>query len=164
MTASHISFQPGSFTAPVVDYEPPPLGAAARVSAALHRSPRRPLRSVHRVAREPSPPHAAAVFADAALRRVLEVIDRRRPISQLKALMTPALMDMVVAMARSPHAAAATLRRVRLRMVDTADTADTEVQAAEVFGTYSRAQRARAIAARIELCDDRWRIVALHIG
>jgi Family of unknown function (DUF6459) len=161
MTASHVSFQPGSFTAPVVDYEPPPLGLAATVSAALHRSPRRPPPSVRRMVREPSPPRAAAMFADAALRRVLEVIDRRRPISQLRALMTPALTDMVVAMARSPHPAAATLRRVRLRVVDPEDT---EVQAAEVFGTYSRAQRVRAIAARIELSDDRWRIVALHIG
>jgi Family of unknown function (DUF6459) len=161
MTASHVSFQPGSFTAPVVDYEPPPLGAGATVSAALHRSPRRPPPSFHRVVREPSPPRAAAVFADASLRRVLEVIDRRRPISQLRALIAPALMDTVVAMARSPHPAVATLRRVRLRVVDPVDT---EVEAAEVFGTYSRAQRVRAIAARIERSAERWRIVALHIG
>jgi hypothetical protein len=159
MTASHVAFQPGSFTAPVVDYEPAPLGVAATVSAALHRSPRRPPPSVRRVVREPSPPRAAAMFADAALRRVLEVIDRRRPIGQLRALMTPALTETVLALARSPHPAAATLRRVRLRMVDTVD-----VPAAEVFGSYSRANRLRAIAARIELTDQRWRIVALHIG
>jgi Family of unknown function (DUF6459) len=161
MTASQISFQSGSFTAPVVDYEPPPSGLAATVSAALHRTPRRPPPSVNRVVREPSAPRAAAVFADAALRRVLEVVDRRRPIGQLRALMTPQLMHMVVAMARSPHPAAATLRRVRLRMVDTEDP---DVQAAEVFGTYCRAQRVRAIAARIEGSDDRWRIVAIQIG
>ncbi|HEY5843911.1 MAG TPA: hypothetical protein VIU87_21045, partial [Mycobacterium sp.] len=33
---------------------------------------------------ETTPPRAAAVFADAALPRVLEVIDRRRPITQLR--------------------------------------------------------------------------------
>ena len=102
------------------------------------------------------PPHAAVVFADAALRRVLEVIDRRRPVAQLRPLVAPVLIDTVVALARAPHTATATLRRVRLRMVDD--------EAAEVFGSYTRGTRVRAIAARIERHHDRWRIVALQIG
>jgi len=96
------------------------------------------------------------VFADAALRRVLEVVDRRRPIAQLRPLVTPALVETVTALTRTPHMAAATLRRVRLRMVDD--------EAAEVFGSYTRGPRVLAIAARIELHRDRWRIVAVQFG
>ncbi len=96
------------------------------------------------------------VFADAALRRVLEVTDRRRPVAQLRPLVAPALIDVVVAMTRTTHTATATLRKVRLRMIDD--------ETAEVFGSFTRGQRVRAIAARVERHRDRWRIVALQIG
>ena len=95
------------------------------------------------------------LFADAALRRVLEVVDRRRPIAQLRPLVTPALIDTVTALTRAPHTAAATLRRVRVRMVD--------CESAEVFGTYTRGPRTLAVAARIELHRDRWRIAAFQL-
>jgi hypothetical protein len=117
------------------------------------------LRPVPRPPETPLPP-AAAVFAEAALRRVLEVIDRRRPVGQLRPLLTPPLIDTVGTLSRSRSAAAATLRRVRLR------SAGTESRAAEVFATYTRGDRVRAIAARIELTPalDRWQVVALQIG
>jgi hypothetical protein len=163
MTASRIPPEPASFTTPIIDCEPPPVGITAcppPSPAALHRRTPRPLRSVPRpVPREPLPPRAAVVFADAALRRVLEAADRRRPIAQLRPLVAPALIDTVIALTRVPHTAAATLRRVRLRMVD----GDVETQA-EVFGSYTRGPRILAIAARIELHRDRWRIVALQLG
>jgi hypothetical protein len=91
---------------------------------------------------------------------VLEVIDRRRPVAQLRPLLSPALVDTVVALTRISHTAGATLRRVRLR------TTDDDHTAAEVFATYTRGERVRAIAGRIELTDDanRWRLVALQIG
>jgi hypothetical protein len=111
------------------------------------------------VPREPLPPRSALVFADAALRRVLEVADRRRPIAQLRPLVAPALIDTVIGLTRAPQTAVATLRRVRLRMVD----GDEENQA-EVFGSYTRGPRSLAIAARIELRRGRWRIVALQLG
>jgi hypothetical protein len=99
------------------------------------------------------------VFADAALRRVLEVIDRRRPVAQLRPLVAPALLDTVVMLTRSRHTAAARLRRVRLR------AAGGGVAAAEVFATYTRGERVRAIAARVELVGpDRWQLVALQVG
>ncbi|MGV0850893.1 Rv3235 family protein [Mycolicibacterium phlei] len=105
------------------------------------------------------------MFADAALRRVLEVIDRRRPIAQLRPLIAPALTDGVLDLSRVPQSAAARLRRIRLRMVDgTLDGESATTPAAEVFGTYTRGPRVRAIAARIALEGDRWRIVALQIG
>jgi len=159
MTASRIPPEPASLTSPIIDCEPPPVGVTAcppPSPAALHRRTPRPLRSLPRPApHNPLPPRAALVFADAALRRVLEVADRRRPIAQLRPLVTPALIDTVIALTRAPHTAAATLRRVRLRMVD--------CDAAEVFGTYTRGPRLLAIAARIELHRDRWRIVALQL-
>ena len=143
MTASQIPFEPGAFTAPVVDYEPPPFDVAvgpappfdvaggpapsfdvaggpapgrAPTPAVLHRSPRRPMRPVDPAASDVAPPPAAAAFADAALRRVLEVVDRRRPIAQLRPLLTPPLLDMVFTLTRTAGPGkAAVLRRVRLR-------------------------------------------------
>jgi len=160
MTASRIPSEPVSITTPIIDCEPPPVGLTAcppPSPAALHRRSTRSHRPLPRpVPREQLPPRAAMVFADAALRRVLEVVDRRRPIAQLRPLVTPALVDTVTALTRTPHMAAATLRRVRLRMVDG--------EAAEVFGSYTRGPRVLAIAARIELHRDRWRIVAVQFG
>lgn len=159
MTASRIPHQSPSFTTPIIDCEPPPVGITAcppPSPAALHRRTPRPLRP-RPAPRNPLPPHAATLFADAALRRVLEVTDRRRSIAQLRPLVTPGLIDTVTSLMRVPQTATATLRRVRVRMVDDGD-------AAEVFATYTRARRVRAIAGRIERVDDRWRIVALQIG
>jgi hypothetical protein len=161
MTASRVPPEPTSLTSPIVDYEPAPIGVTAcppPSPAALHRRTPRPLRSIaaHPVVREPRPLHEAVVFADAALRRVLEVVDRRRSVAQLRPLVAPALIDSVIALARRPHTAAATLRRVRLRMVND--------EAAEVFAIYTRGERLRAIAARVDRIDGRWRIVGLQIG
>src|ERR1700712_2914145 len=113
VTAARIPPRRISFTSPVVDYEPPPVGALpvgpclslrrAR-SAALHRHAPRPLRPVpaaRPLPGEPAPPRAAAVFADTALRRILEVSDRRRPVAQLRRLVAPALFDAMVALTRT---------------------------------------------------------------
>ena len=187
LTASPIPFEPGAFTAPVVDYEPPPFGPSAcppspypsggrcpQSPAALHRPQRRPLRAVGRATPEVSPPRAAsevapppaaAIFADTALRRVLEVIDRRRPIAQLRPVLTPPLLDMVFALTRRAEPdKAAVMRRVRLRTAAVDGQDRNEPQAAEVFATYTRGRRVRAIAARIEIKEGRWRVVALQIG
>jgi hypothetical protein len=148
-------------TAPIIDYEPPPQRVTQcppPTPAALRRRHPRPLRP-HRVV-EPAPSREAAVFADAALRRVLEVIDRRRPIGQLRAMLAPPLVDSVTALARRPHTAAANLCRVRLRCVEDG------AQSAEVFATYTRGGRVHAIAAKIARIDGthRWRVEALQIG
>jgi hypothetical protein len=105
----------------------------------------------------------AARFADAALRRVLEVIDRRRSISQLNGLLAAGLVDSVRSANRAAGAdgGVAVLRRVRLQAVGSPDG----FAAAEVFGSYSRARRMHAIACRIErMRSGRWQVVALHIG
>jgi hypothetical protein len=102
----------------------------------------------------------AAIFADAALRRVLEVIDRRRPLAQLRPLLAPSLVDSVGSVGRAPNGrGAAVLRRMRLQPVGHPATA------AEIFGCYSRGDRIHAIACRVEQsADTRWLVVALHIG
>jgi hypothetical protein len=112
----------------------------------------------------------AATFADAALRRVLEVIDRRRPAAQLRGLLAPSLVDSVVAVGRSTaghapgHEGAAVLRRMRLQPAGHPEPDS----AAEVFGSYSRGHRVHAIACRVErapaAAGARWMVVALHIG
>lgn len=110
------------------------------------------------------PMRQAAIFTDAALRRVLEVIDRRRPVAQLRALLAPALVDSVLSVSRALTASqgTATLRRTRLQPAG-CDVPDT---AAEVFGTYSRGDRIHAIACRVErpAAGGGWQMVALHIG
>jgi Family of unknown function (DUF6459) len=162
MTTSEVPAERASLTSPVIDYEPAPVPVGGWCPppspAALHRPSPRPLRAAPRLPEHP-PPAAAAAFADAALRRVLEVVDRRRPVAQLKPLLAPTLFDVVVALTRARHTGPATLRRVRLRTVASRPTA------AEVFATYTRGERVRAIAARVELVGDaRWQIVALQIG
>ena len=195
MTASQIPFEPGAFTAPVVDYEPPPYdvmagppapqlnvagspappltvagspapaACPAPTPASLHRSSRRGSRPVERLPVQTAPPPEAAAFADAVLRRVLEVIDRRRPIAQLRPMLTPPLLDMVFTLTRAAGPAnAAVLRRVRLRTAALDDDEPHQPTAAEVFATYTRGQRVRAVAGRIEVAQGRWRLVALQIG
>ncbi|ETB51253.1 hypothetical protein O974_02390 [Mycobacterium avium 11-0986] len=101
------------------------------------------------------------------MRRVLEVIDRRRPAAQLNPLLAPSLVDSVVAVGRSltgPAPGAAVLRRMRLQPAGHGDPQT----AAEVFGCYSRGNRMHAIACRVEQVPGaggtRWMVVALHIG
>jgi hypothetical protein len=137
----------------------------APTSAALHRSPRRALRPVERAASDVAPPPAAAAFADAALRRVLEVIDRRRPIAQLRQMLTPPLLDTVFTLTRTAgRDKAAVLRRVRLRTAAVDGQDPRQPMAAEVFATYTRGERVRAIAGRVEIKEGRWCLVALQIG
>jgi hypothetical protein len=110
-----------------------------------------------------TPMRQAASFADAALRRVLEVLDRRRPVAQLHGLLAAGLVDSVLCANRltAGHDGAAVLRRLRLQAVGPAN----RVTAVEVFGSYSRGRRIHAIACRIErVAGGRWQVVALHIG
>lgn len=162
MTASVSSWAPAVPTAgttrPIPDYEPPPLNSPASVVG------KRRLRVVPTPAASPEviPPREALLFADATLRRVLEVADRRRPMSQLRSLVAPALLDALALQARDGHAGgSAVLRRVRLR---TARHTAGQVTAAELFATFTRGRRVRAAAGRIENFDGRWQLVALQLG
>lgn len=151
-----------SCVVPVIDYEPPVLrGAPERVH--LQRPRGGP---VPRPAPQPTaatPIRAAAGFADAALRRVLEVTDRRRSVAQLRPLLAAGLVDSLLpAVARHEGRGAAQLRRLRVQPVGT------DGSAAEVAALYSRDERIHAIACRVEQVATptgvRWQVVALHIG
>ncbi len=150
---------------PVVDYEPP-LQRHRPAAAAV--SPPRP-RPVAPPRPRPAPPpadtaavRAAGAFADAALRRVLEVIDRRRPLAQLRPLLAGGLVDSLMSVPRRPGGEAARLRRLRVQPIGTAGLA------AEVAASYTRGSRLHAIACRVEQLatptGNRWQVVALHIG
>ncbi|MUL67615.1 hypothetical protein BOO86_24300 [Mycobacterium sp. CBMA 234] len=148
-------------TAPIVDYEPPPiaLGTVVRTTGRLHVVPES---ATAEPQLDASPPTAARAFADTTLRRVLEVSDRRRPFMQLRPLVTATLFDAMSAWPRRPRAdGAAVLRRVRLR---TAREYDGQATAVEVFATFSRGPRLHAAAGRIEIVGGRWQFVALQLG
>lgn len=154
-------------TSPIIDYEPVPQPLTSSQcptpsGAALHRSSPRPLHTRRRPTHEMPPPRSAVVFAETALRQVIEVIDRRRPIAQLRPLMTPFLIDCVIARACAPRTGSATLVRVRARSVEPDPSG--EVTAAEVFASFTRSNRVHAVAGRIERYRDSWRLVALQIG
>lgn len=185
MNTSPVATGSGAFAVtPVVDYEPPTQDVGRSVPA-CGQSSHAPIR--RRSMRVPRRPYAgqpgrqpadepgtimsaqvrqAAIFADAALRRVLEVIDRRRPAAQLRPVLAPSLVDSVVSVGRAAAecGGVAVLRRIRLQPAGNR-TPDT---AAEVFGCYSRGNRIHAIAARVEQVPAgggrRWLVVALHIG
>ena len=149
---------------PVVDYEPPAFGGPPELPAAAARR----VRAAPRPQPPPTPEdngraRAAAAFADAALRRVLEVIDRRRPLAQLRPLLAAGLVDSLLsAYSGWEPQQAAQLRRVRAQVTRADGTA------AEAAACYTRGQRAYAIACRIEVVmtptGPRWLVVALHLG
>lgn len=155
--------RPHMLTSPVIDCEPPPSGSVHHPpSAAPRRRTPRQL-SPPAIAGEVPAPTAAAVFADTALRRVLEVVDRRRPAGQLRGVLAPSLIDTAQALSRTPQAGGtAVLRRIRLRSIII--EAEQPITAAEVFATYTRGSRVRAIAARVEIVSGRWQMVALQLG
>ncbi len=151
-------------TAPIVDYEPPPdaTGTTVRAINRLHVVSDPVTESAVAYQLEAAPPTAALVFADTALRRVLEVSDRRRPTAQLRPLVTATLFDAMSSWPRHPrNEGAAVLRRVRLR---TAREQDGLATAVEVFATFSRGPRLHAAAGRIEILGGRWQFVALQLG
>jgi hypothetical protein len=150
-----------SNVSPVGDYEPPVFGGPPVLPPVTdHRTPRLARRTA-----PPRPPAAesarvrdAAVFADAALRRVLEVMDRRRPRAQLRGVLAAGLVDSLPAGAAGSPAGGgpARLRRVHAQPV--------AAGAAEVAASYTRGPRVHAIACRIQRTGARWQLVALHLG
>lgn len=154
-----------SCVVPVIDYEPrsdaePPIDPVSLAERAQRVT-------LHPAASETVPAanaqRAAAAFADAALRRVLEVIDRRRPLNQLRPLLAAGLLDsLLLSGGRRDNCNAAQLRRVRVQLDATCGTS------AEVAASYTRGDRIHAIACRIEqvrtATGSRWELVALHLG
>ncbi|MFD6896170.1 Rv3235 family protein [Rhodococcus sp. NPDC060086] len=102
-------------------------------------------------------------FADLAVRLVLEVVDGRRPDTQLSTVLTPALATTFSAArhARS-EADSAVVLRARLQTRD--------ARTAELFGSYARGHRVFAMAGRVVRAPARghnrhgWVITTLWLG
>lgn len=156
--------RPSPAVARVIDYEPPAFGGPPVLPPGTPQRRRACRGDADRscVAVGPTPDStAAAVFADAALRRVLEVIDRRRPLAQLRPLLATGLVDSLLTGPARPGGAA------RLRRVIAQPTRP-DGTAAEVAANYTRGDRVHAIACRIEQVSTptgpRWQVVALLMG
>ena len=168
-----------TFLSRVPNYEPPAgeaLGAAGpAVLSGTRRAPGRgrhssPARSSAHSGTSPrsSPdvtrPRAAADaqrFTEHAFRLVLEVLDRRRNVRQLRPVVVPSLLDVArtLALAESPsrRLGVATLLRVHLRVLDD--------NTLEAFGTYGRGPRVFVIAARVERKSDTgWIVTSMVVG
>lgn len=150
---------------PVTDYEPPALGGPPVLPAAPPAPAARPVPPAcpaRPAGEDDGRTRAAALFADAALRRVLEVIDRRRPPAQLRALVAGGLADSLMSVAgRTAAPRAARLRRVSAQPIG-------DGTGAEVAASFTRGERVHAIACRVEqvatAAGPRWQLVALHLG
>lgn len=147
---------------------PSPAGACAsrpdrKTLRRNHSAPagvRRAQRAGHCAPRT-SEPAGARAFATTSVRILLEVLDRRRPVGQLNALCTPALVCAIGALVAGDHAPGRTLGsavpgNVRLFQV--------EERAAEVVATYQRGPRRLVLAGRIERGSTTpWKVTALRI-
>jgi hypothetical protein len=152
---------------PIVDYDPPAFGGPPELPPVTRQCRRAPRPSAARPDRrtkdDAGTAHAAATFADAALRRILEVIDRRRPLVQLRPLLAAGLVEsLLTGQPAGRHSGEpARLRRVRAQPVGP------DGHAAEVSAHYSRGARVHAIACRIEqvrtATGPRWQVVALQL-
>ncbi|MFT3661383.1 MAG: Rv3235 family protein [Gordonia sp. (in: high G+C Gram-positive bacteria)] len=105
---------------------------------------------------------AARGFAVAALARMLEVLDGRRPRAQLAGIVAGPVLDQVATLLQHGYAAeaqeCARLHRVHVQL--------RSVQSAEYFGSLERAGRVRAFAGRMQRrparpsvqrgCAERW--------
>jgi len=150
---------------PVAAYEPPAVSGPRPLPPARDPvradAPRLPVTAP--VTAPPSGPdpraHAAAMFADAALRRVLEVIDRRRPLAQLRPLLSSGLVDSLLPLMTVRPAGTARLRRVIAQPIG---------EGAEIAANYTRGDRLHAIACRVAHMPGTggtgWQVVALHLG
>ncbi|WP_280264900.1 Rv3235 family protein [Nocardia wallacei] len=101
----------------------------------------------------------ATRFAERSLRLVLEVLDGRRPVGQLRPVAEPTVVAAVETLTRTGAAdrrlGSAQLASVRATMVAPGT--------AEVFGGYDRGNRRFAVAARIVARRGDWRLSALRL-
>ncbi|UGT53869.1 Rv3235 family protein [Nocardia asteroides] len=99
-------------------------------------------------------------FAEQSVRLLLEVVDRRRQVDQLRAVTEPRVLESVRTMlvqdlAPGRGLGTATVKHVRLTACEAAG--------AELFASYQRGARTFALAGRIESARERWRLVALRM-
>ncbi|WP_101464127.1 Rv3235 family protein [Nocardia fluminea] len=99
-------------------------------------------------------------FTEQVLRLLLEVVDRRRSSTHLRAYTDARALAAVNTMLAQDSAPGRTLGSATLTRVKLTPTQD---GAAEVFASYQRGPRTLAIAGRIESTKDSWRLVAVRM-
>lgn len=107
-------------------------------------------------------PRTAQAFTEWTVRVILEVLDRRRPINQLTALVSPDVLARIHTLASAnlvPGRALGPASPVRV------DVAMDDGCDAEIFARYRRGDRYFALAGRITHSRRHgWRLTALRIG
>lgn len=125
-----------------------------------HSAPAGVRRAGH-CAHRTSEPAGARAFATTSVRILLEVLDRRRPVAQLTALCTPALVCAIGALVAGDHAPGRTLGSA---VPGTVRLFQVEERAAEVVATYQRGPRRLVLAGRIERGSSTpWKVTALRV-
>lgn len=149
MDTSHVVVSP----APQFEHPGRWAGRCECADAQARTRPEPPVRALHVVPEPPPAPDAAAIaareFAIAAMTVVLEVMDRRRPVSAMAPFVADPVADHVISRGRARHdfrtgsgnRAGLRLRRVHIQITDSG--------AAEFFGSYTCAERVRAFAGRM---------------
>jgi hypothetical protein len=125
------------------EYEPD-LRLAPPPAAALRGDPAPPLTTPAALLAEPDANGPGHREIARLLLAVLEVIDRRRPLSQLRHLLGPDALAAVGAAANDP-AGHRGYRLARLRLARPSE------HAVEIFGTITRGVRVRALAGRMDV-------------
>ncbi|MBC7304666.1 MAG: hypothetical protein H5T78_27435 [Nocardia sp.] len=155
--------------APAVQRSAPSNTVAAQRESVRRRPNSGTPASIRRVVRASCPQGAPAAvdpsakakrFAEQVFRLLLEVVDRRRSPSHLRAFTDAralAAINTMLAQDLIPGRSlgTATLNSVKLTLAHDG--------AAEVFASYQRGPRTLAIAGRIESAKDSWRLVAVRL-
>ncbi|MEV6555353.1 Rv3235 family protein [Nocardia sp. NPDC051756] len=102
---------------------------------------------------------AASRFAESSLRLVLEALDGRRPVVQLRRLVAPSVLAAIETLARSAppgHGLGpALLTKLGVEL--------TGPNTAEVYGSYQRGNRVFALAACVVLHRTGWQLSAFRV-
>ncbi|WP_375154464.1 Rv3235 family protein [Nocardia cyriacigeorgica] len=136
-------------------------GSPAVTGCGNHRATRHPRQPVHLTPSASRTPAAAQTFAEQAVRAVLEILDRRRPITQLRAFTSPDVDARIRTLATGdlpgrPLGLAVPVR-VKIAMADG--------PAVEVCARYRRGPRNFALAAQITHTRRYgWRLTAIRVA
>ncbi|MFI1460822.1 Rv3235 family protein [Nocardia carnea] len=157
-----VSAAPASTCAPAET----PAGCRPRIdrkSLRANRSAPAGIRRAHRAghtADARTEPSEARAFAGRAIRILLEVLDRRRPVAQLNTLCAPALVHTVGVLVAGDHAPSRTLGTAALTKFRLFPAGD---HAFELIAMYQRGPRRLALAGRVDHTATGWKLTALRL-
>lgn len=164
------SESPGAVSAPPASTCAPaetPAGCRPRIdrkSLRANRSAPAGIRRAHRAghtADARTEPSEARAFAGRAIRILLEVLDRRRPVAQLNTLCAPALVHTVGVLVAGDHAPSRTLGTAALTKFRLFPA---DGHAFELIAMYQRGPRRLALAGRVEHTATGWKLTALRLA